>query len=175
MQYLKLLILVIFSTSCTIIRYHEPKTLLTPHAGIMNSDFTTKEDVFNKFGAADKKDKLNNTEIWTYNLSSETYSEIKGQEYRLNRRNEKSFNGQVLSSSNGVMNMTGTSRNIQNYVSFWFENDTVKKWESRGLDLSRPYPNPAYNEKAAERYRVTNILANMWIPLILIGIIATGG
>ena len=173
MRFLHLSAIVLFSTSCTLIRYHEPKTLLTPHVDVMNSDFRTKTDVFNKFGAADKKDILNNTEIWTYNLSIDTYSEFNSREYRHDRRNQKSFNGQVISSSNGVTNMTGASRNIQNYVSFWFENDSVKKWESRGLDLSLPYENPAYNEKVAQRYRITNILVNMWLPLILIGIIAT--
>ena len=69
MRFLHLFAIVLFSTSCTLIRYHEPKTLLTPHTDVMNSDFRTKTDVFNKFGAADKKDILNNTEIWTYNLS----------------------------------------------------------------------------------------------------------
>jgi hypothetical protein len=117
-------------------------TVIT-HDKFMRTNYTNKLQVFSKYGVAVRKDTLQNIEVWYYRLGEST----KSQTETSNNSNGKvqqnpwnlvlppisqSVNVETRSTSSGITYSVSTD----NYVQFWFQKDSVIKYDSKGVDYS---------------------------------------
>jgi len=142
--------------------YDVPEYITISHRDAMNEKFKTKKDVFTEFGAADKKDEYEGIEVWTYNLAERTIGvgttiNISNTETKQNRNNPNlmPIDRSIVSSSTTVSGANISSTTKNDYVTFWFDNDKVVKWESLGYSASYQIKNSQFSP---EEYR--NHLSN---------------
>lgn len=56
------------------------------------------------------------------------------------------INRTIVANQHQVSNSISTSTSRETYVKFWFESDTVIKWETFGVDYQRLVVNPLYDQ-----------------------------
>jgi hypothetical protein len=117
-------------------------TVIT-HDKFMRTNYANKVQVFSKYGVANRKDTLQNIEVWYYRLGestksqTETINNSKG-EVQQNPWNlvlppiSQSVNIETKSTSSGITYSVSTD----NYVQFWFQKDSVINYDSKGVDYS---------------------------------------
>jgi len=111
----------------------------------MTQDYPTKKSVFIKFGTPTSKETFENIENWYFKLSEVTASTSIGHSYGTGRISQNPMNPYfrtvdrelVTRQSQNTFQKTN-STTVETFVKFWFVNDTVIKWESYGVDFSRP-------------------------------------
>lgn len=115
------------------------------HNEVMTQDFPTKKTVFVRFGTPTSKETFDNIENWYFKISEITNSTSKGLSFGNGLISQNQMNPYVLpiqrsiETSNTVMsNVRTNTTTIETYVKFWFINDSVVKWETLGVDYSRP-------------------------------------
>jgi len=115
------------------------------HNEVMTQDFPTKKTVFVRFGTPTRKETFENIENWYFKISEITNSTSKGLSFGNGMISQNQMNPYVLpiqrsiETSNTVMsNVRTNTTTIETYVKFWFINDSVVKWETLGVDYSRP-------------------------------------
>jgi len=115
------------------------------HNEVMTQDFPTKKTVFVRFGTPTSKETFENIENWYFKISEITNSTSKGLSFGNGMISQNQMNPYVLpiqrsiETSNTVMSHVRTNTTtIETYVKFWFINDSVVKWETLGVDYSRP-------------------------------------
>jgi len=115
------------------------------HNEVMTKDFPTKKTVFVRFGTPTSKETFENIENWYFKISEITNSTSKGLSFGNGLISQNQMNPYVLTiqrsieTSNTVMsNVRTNTTTIETYVKFWFINDSVVKWETLGVDYSRP-------------------------------------
>lgn len=163
-QWASLLLVTLYSSCAVVpIKYDVPPTVILSHEGVMSLDYSTKKDVFNQFGSPTRKESFDNVENWYYRLGEITNSNTIGLMSGTGRIKQDPSNPYILPinrsvvTSNSQINKQFTSSLSQElYLKFWFQNDSVSKWETFGVDYKRPIPNPDYdvakaNENAAAR------------------------
>ena len=124
------------------------------HADVMTQDFPTKKSVFMKFGTPTSKETVENIENWYFKLSEVTASTSIGHSYGTGRISQNPMNPYfrtvdrelVTRQSQNTFQKTN-STTVETFVKFWFVNDTVVKWESYGVDFSRPITMPPIADK----------------------------
>ena len=163
-QWVSLILVTLFSSCAVVpIKYDVPPTVLLSHEGVMSLDYSTKKDVFNQFGSPTRKESFDNVENWYYRLGEITNSNTIGLMSGTGRIQQDPSNPYILPinrsvvTSNSQINKESSSSLSQElYLKFWFQNDSVSKWETFGVDYKRPITNPDYdvakaNENAAAR------------------------
>jgi hypothetical protein len=154
------------------------KYITVSHKEVMNEKFKVKKDIFTEFGVADKKDEFDGTEVWTFNLaerssgggSSVNFSQSVSKQNK-NNLNLKPVDRIIENSSNGITNTTFSSTTKMDYLTFWFENDTVIKWESLGYDASYIKPNKEFNQIKYNQYikqRSSRRYVIVFLPVVLV-------
>jgi len=140
--------------------YNIPEYIQVSHKDAMSEKFNTKKDVFTEFGAADKKDVLEGIEVWTYNLAERTTGvgtkiNISNTETKQNKNNTNlmPIDRSIESSSTSISNTVFGSTTRNDYVTFWFEEDKVVKWESLGLNLQYRRLNSEFDYQRYEQYQ----------------------
>jgi len=162
-------------SSCVLIRYNELEFGVTSHQDVMNTKFKSKEDVFKEFGVSDKKDVLKETEVWSYKLNTVSYTNSNSTGSSVYRKRSRISGPLVLGSSTTSLSTLSTTNVTQNYVTFWFVNDSIIKWESVGLDLSQTYPNQNYDPVKAKKFKIYNFLTNLAVTGMFFFIFTAGG
>ena len=122
-----------------------PNIPMQAHADVMTQDFPTKKSVFIKFGTPTSKETFENIENWHFKLSEVTASTSIGHSYGIGRIAQDPMNpyvrvldkALVTQQSQNTFQRTN-STTVETFVKFWFVNDTVIKWETYGIDYSRP-------------------------------------
>lgn len=124
----------------------EPESVpMISHEEVMKIDFPTKKSVFLRFGTPTSKESFENIENWYYKISVETNSSgytlsngfgIIAQNPMNPYLNAINRSLVVQQTQNSIQNTKSTS--VETYVKFWFVNDTVIKWQTYGVDFSRP-------------------------------------
>jgi hypothetical protein len=126
-----------------------PNVPMQSHADVMTQDYPTKKSVFIKFGTPTSKETFENIENWYFKLSEVTASTSIGHSYGTGRISQNPMNPYfrtvdrelVTRQSQNTFQKTN-STTVETFVKFWFVNDTVIKWESYGVDFSRPITMP---------------------------------
>jgi hypothetical protein len=126
-----------------------PNVPMQSHADVMTQDYPTKKSVFIKFGTPTSKETFENIENWYFKLSEVTASTSIGHSYGTGRISQNPLNPYfrtvdrelVTRQSQNTFQKTN-STTVETFVKFWFVNDTVIKWESYGVDFSRPITMP---------------------------------
>jgi hypothetical protein len=127
------------------------------HNEVMTQDFPTKKTVFVRFGTPTSKETFENIENWYFKISEVTNSTSKGLSfgnglisqnqmdpygipYQMNPFVSPTLTIQRYKVTSNTENshVRTNSTTIETYVKFWFINDSVAKWESLGVDYSRP-------------------------------------
>ena len=153
--------ILIIATGCSLLKvepYDVPEYIIISHRDAMNEKFKTKKDVFTEFGAADKKDEYDGIEVWTYNLggleirkgTTMNNSNIETNQNKNNHKT-KSVERSIVSTSVSEMNISSATK--KDYVTFWFEEDNVIKWESLGYSASYQIKNSQYSSEEFKNYR----------------------
>lgn len=155
--------ILIIATGCGSLNvepYNVPEYITVSHRDAMSEKFKTKKDVFTEFGAADKKDEYEGIEVWTYNLAERTIGvgttlNISNTETKQNRNNPnlKPIDRSIVSSSTTVSGANISSTTKNDYVTFWFEEDNVVKWESLGYTASYQIKNSQFSMEEYKNYR----------------------
>jgi hypothetical protein len=169
-------------SSCTSLRvdkYEIPSTITVDHRTAMNEKFKSKGDVFEAFGAADKKDSFEGTEVWTYNLAQRTMgngttsTQSKGT-IKQNQNNAilPPISRSVVVSSNSKTNEQYSSTTMNDYISFWFRKDSVVKWESLGYDASFTKPNPEFDQADFDNYIEHKNKQKKFVIIPILGIVS---
>ena len=141
----------ILFTSCLLIGLFScvvpqpPNIPMQSHADVMTQDYPTKKSVFIKFGTPTSKETFENIENWYFKLSEVTASTSIGHSYGTGRISQNPMNPYfrtvdrelVTRQSQNTFQKTN-STTVETFVKFWFVNDTVIKWETYGVDYSRP-------------------------------------
>jgi hypothetical protein len=130
-----------------------PNVPMQSHADVMTQDYPTKKSVFIKFGTPTSKETFENIENWYFKLSEVTASTSIGHSYGTGRISQNPMNPYfrtvdrelVTRQSQNTFQKTN-STTVETFVKFWFVNDTVIKWESYGVDFSRPITMPPMAE-----------------------------
>lgn len=149
----------ILFTSCLLIGLFScvvpqpPNVPMQSHADVMTQDYPTKKSVFIKFGTPTNKETFENIENWYFKLSEVTASTSIGHSYGTGRISQNPMNPYfrtvdrelVTRQSQNTFQKTN-STTVETFVKFWFVNDTVIKWESYGVDFSRPITMPPIAE-----------------------------
>ena len=149
----------ILFTSCLLIGLFScvvpqpPNVPMQSHADVMTQDYPTKKSVFLKFGTPTNKETFENIENWYFKLSEVTASTSIGHSYGTGRISQNPMNPYfrtvdrelVTRQSQNTFQKTN-STTVETFVKFWFVNDTVIKWESYGVDFSRPITMPPIAE-----------------------------
>jgi len=176
---------ILLLNSCGIVYETEPQYGQVSHQTAMKEKFKTIDDVFIEFGAPDKKDSNMGIESWTYNLatrttgSSTTRSRNRGT-VRQDPNNAilNPINRSIQTSDNSLSTTTFSSTTTQDYVTFWFKDGKVVKWESLGLDIS--YLKPINvgdteeifkNESNNNSIPLKKVISNPLTVVILVGAI----
>ena len=154
--------ILIIATGCGALNvepYSVPEYITISHRDAMNEKFKTKKDVFTEFGAADKKDDFEGIEVWTYNLAERTNgvgttTTISNTETKQNKNNPNlmPIDRFIESSSTSISNTVFGSTTKNDYVTFWFEEDNVVKWESLGYSASYQIKNSQYSPEEYTNY-----------------------
>ena len=155
--------IIIIATGCGSLNvepYNVPEYITISHSDAMSEKFKTKKDVFTEFGAADKKDEYEGIEVWTYNLAERTIGvgttlNISNTETKQNRNNPnlKPIDRSIVSSSTTVSGANISSTTKNDYVTFWFDDDKVFKWESLGYSASYQIKNSQFSMEEYKIYR----------------------
>jgi hypothetical protein len=155
--------IIIIATGCGSLNvepYNVPEYITISHSDAMSEKFKTKKDVFTEFGAADKKDEYEGIEVWTYNLAERTIGvgttlNISNTETKQNRNNPnlKPIDRSIVSSSTTVSGANISSTTKNDYVTFWFDDDKVFKWESLGYSASYQIKNSQFSMEEYKNYR----------------------
>lgn len=148
----------IWVCSCAVVPpvYNVSESIMKPHNQVMTENYPTKKSVFVKFGTPTRKETFENIENWYYKLSEVTNSASIGFSSGVGRIYQDPMNPylnpqeRALNTSvNQVSSQKVNSSTIETYVQFWFENDTVTKWETYGVNYSYPIPNPNFDRNMA--------------------------
>jgi hypothetical protein len=138
------LFLSLFLHSCSV---QQPTVPMISHADVMALDYPTKKTVFIKFGTPTSKETFANIENWHFKLSEVTYSTSFGFATGSGRIMQNPMNlylnaidRSLITNQQQASTIRTNSTTRETYVKFWFVNDTVIKWESFGVDYSRPIP-----------------------------------
>lgn len=123
----------------------QPTVPMMSHADVMTQDYPTKKSVFMKFGAPTNKETYENIENWYFKIGEVTNSKTLGFSSGWGKVSQDPFNPYVpainrslVISQSQFTNQTTKSNMFETHVKFWFRNDTVIKWETFGVDYSRP-------------------------------------
>jgi hypothetical protein len=152
------------STSCSVqkARYNVPQTIKMSHQEVMTIDYPTKKSVFIKFGTPTSKETYDNIENWYFKLSEITNTNSIGLASGSGRIMQDPMNPYLKPVDRSLVTnqrqstiARSNSTTVETYVKFWFQNDSVTKWETLGVDYSRDIPNPDFN---AELYRESQIM-----------------
>ena len=126
-----------------------PNVPMQSHADVMTEDYPTKKSVFMKFGTPTSRETFENIENWYFKLSEVTASTSIGHSYGTGRISQFPMNPNVGSVDRTLVTRQSqntfqktNSTTVETFVKFWFVNDTVIKWESYGVDFSRPIEKP---------------------------------
>jgi outer membrane protein assembly factor BamE (lipoprotein component of BamABCDE complex) len=172
-QWVSLILVTLFSSCAVVpIKYDVPPTVLLSHEGVMSLDYSTKKDVFNQFGSPTRKESFDNVENWYYRLGEITNSNTIGLMSGTGRIQQDPnnpyilpINRSVVTSNSQVNKQFSSSLSQELYLKFWFQNDTVSKWETFGVDYKRPIPNPDYDAaKAIENATARTIAQKKYQP-----------
>ena len=173
---LSLSTVIIMMTGCSALRvepYDVPEYITISHSDAMSEKFKTKKDVFTEFGAADKKDEYEGIEVWTYNLAERTIGvgttlNISNTETKQNRNNPnlKPIDRSIVSSSTTVSGTNISSTTKNDYVTFWFDDDKVFKWESLGYSASYQIKNSQFSMEEYKNYRYNKTKSDFLTYLI---------
>lgn len=127
-----------------------PNVPMQSHADVMTEDYPTKKSVFMKFGTPTSRETYENIENWYFKLSEVTASTSIGHSYGTGRISQFPMNPNVGSADKTLVTRQSqntfqktNSTTVETFVKFWFVNDTVIKWESYGVDFSRPIEKPS--------------------------------
>lgn len=144
--------------------YDVPEYITISHRDAMNEKFKTKKDVFTEFGAADKKDEFEGIEVWTYNLAERTNgvgttTTISNTKTKQNKNNPNlmPIDRFIESSSTSISNTAFGSTTKNDYITFWFEEDNVVKWESLGYSASYQIKNSQFSMEEYRNYRSNKV------------------
>ena len=128
---------------------NEPESIpMLSHEEVMKVDFPTKKSVFLRFGTPTSKESFENIENWYYKISEETNSSgfTYSNGYGIIAQNPMNPYLNLISRSlvvqqtqNIIQNTKSTT--VETFVKFWFVNDTVIKWQTYGVNYSRPNEN----------------------------------
>lgn len=139
--------------------YSQPQFVKLSHEEVMTEDFPTKKSVFVKFGTPTNKETYENIENWYFKLGEVTSSSSIGLSTGNGRISQDPSNPylrpvdrSLVTNQTQINSIRTNSSTVETYVKFWFENDSVTKWETFGVDYSRMVLNPNYNESEAEKY-----------------------
>jgi len=115
------------------------------HADVMKQDYPTKKSVFMRFGTPTSKETFENIENWSFKLSEVTASTSIVHSYGTGRISQNPLNPYFLPVNRELVTRQSqntfqktNSTTVETFVKFWFVNDTVIKWETFGVDYSRP-------------------------------------
>ncbi len=124
----------------------QPQVAMMPHQEVMTKDYPTKKAVFLKFGVPTGKETYENIESWYYKLSEVTKTESIGLAVGSGIISQNPNNPLVgpierslIIQRNQLGSINSHSAMVETYLKFWFVNDSVIKWETYGVDYSRPF------------------------------------
>lgn len=146
--------LLLIASGCSVqkARYNVPPTIKLSHEEVMTLDYPTKKSVFIKFGTPTSKETFENIENWYFKLSEITNTNSIGLSTGTGRIAQDPMNPYlrvvdrtVVTTQRQSTVSRSNSTTVETYVKFWFENDSVTKWETFGVDYSRDIPNPEFN------------------------------
>lgn len=149
-SFLILFLVAILHVSCAITApYNTSEYLYLPHESVMESDFPTKNSVFLKFGSPTKKDSIGNVVNWYFHLGEISTTKSSGYASGTGKIYSRhwSYKHQAIIRQSSIIKQNSYTVTKESFVQFWFIGDTVIKWESIGVDYSRPYKNFFYNPK----------------------------
>lgn len=122
-----------------------PSIPMQSHADVMTQDYPTKKSVFMRFGTPTSKETFENIENWYFKLSEVTASTSIVHSYGTGRISQNPLNPYFLPVNRELVTRQSqntfqktNSTTVETFVKFWFVNDTVIKWETFGVDYSRP-------------------------------------
>jgi hypothetical protein len=144
-RFVIVVIIVLILGSCATQYQPIESTPMISHSEVMTQDFPTKIAVFVKFGAPTSKETVGNIENWYFKLSEVTNSNAVGFStgYGLIAQNTSNpyipeINRSLVTIESKSTIQRTNSTTVETYLKFWFINDTVVKWETFGVDYSRP-------------------------------------
>lgn len=147
--------IIITITSCAVVphQYLVSPTKLLTHSEVMALDYPNKKSVFQEYGSPTKKETYDSIENWYFKLGEITNTSSVGLMSGSTKIKQDplnpfipAINRTIVANQHQVSNSISTSTNRETYVKFWFESDTVIKWETFGVDYQRLVVNPLYDQ-----------------------------
>ncbi len=150
-------ILIVDSCATVPEKYNIPQFIRISHEEVMTTDFPDKKSVFLKFGTPTTKETLENVENWYYKIAEITNTTSIGHSSGIglikqnpNNVGQLPINRSLITSQVNTSAINSKSTTVETYMKFWFENDSVIKWETYGVDYGKLIPNKMYDEKVAK-------------------------
>lgn len=147
--------IIITITSCAVVphQYLVSPTKLLTHSEVMALDYPNKKSVFQEYGSPTKKETYDSIENWYFKLGEITNTSSVGLMSGSTKIKQDplnpfipAINRTIVANQHQVSNSISTSTSRETYVKFWFESDTVIKWETFGVDYQRLVVNPLYDQ-----------------------------
>jgi len=146
--------IIIVISSCAVVPHQylvSPTNLLT-HSEVMAMDYPNKKSVFQVFGSPTNKEIYDSIENWYFKLGEITNTSSVGLMSGSSKIKQDPLNPfvpvinrAIVTNQMQVSNSISTSTNREAFVKFWFERDTVIKWETFGVNYQRLVANPLYD------------------------------
>jgi len=151
-------------------------TLIT-HDSVMRQKFKNKLQVITEYGVATRNVAYKDIEVWYYQLgeSTKALSETVKNEKGVVSQNPWNL---VLPNISQTVDITtkSTSTGItyssttNNYVQFWFKNDSVIKYDSKGVNYAVVTPRKPVNGESHYSQEYQKAELKWYIPVIILSV-----
>lgn len=151
-------------------------TLIT-HDSVMRQKFKNKLQVITEYGVATRNVSYKEIEVWYYHLGESTKSQS---ETTKNEKGEisqnpwnlvlppiaQSVNTKNKSTSSGITYSYSTNT----YVQFWFKNDSVIKYDSKGINYAVVTRRKSVNGESQYSQEYEKAELTWYIPVIILSV-----
>lgn len=151
-------------------------TLIT-HDSVMRQKFKNKLQVITEYGVATRNVSYKDIEVWYYHLGESTKSQsetIKNERGEISQNPwnlvlppiAQSVNTTNKSTSSGITYSYSTNT----YLQFWFKNDSVIKYDSKGINYAVVKPKKPVNGESQYSQEYQKAELKWYIPVIVLSV-----
>lgn len=148
------------------------------HDSVMRQKFKNKLEVITEFGVATRSVTYKDIEVWYYQLGESTKSQTETVKIEKGEVSQNPWNLVLPTIAQTVdINTKSKSTGItysystNNYVQFWFKNDTVIKYDSKGINYAVVRPRkPVDGEEPISNLRAESAEIKWYMPVIILSV-----
>jgi hypothetical protein len=151
-------------------------TLIT-HDSVMRQKFKNKLQVITEYGVATRNVSYKDIEVWYYLLGESTNSQsqtINSEKGKITQNPWNLVLPPIAQSVNTTKNSTSSgitySYSTNSYVQFWFKNDSVIKYDSKGVNYAVVKPRKPVNGESQYSQEYQKAELTWYIPVIILSV-----